>query len=439
MLISVVTVSHEPEHLPRAWQSLRQQSLGGWEWVVVANGRRRTDVIETLSQLRRDSPPPEGCSARFLDGHSLPRGQIGSLKRMGFSLAKGEMLVELDHDDELTPDCLERLAAAARLDRPQMLYSDWVDVQPGGRHVPYLEGHGWGYYPFTDHRGVKYTAVRAFPVTARSLCEIFYAPNHVRAWTRPGYLQSGGHSPEMAVADDQALLIASYLAGLEFVHLPSVLYLYHCRPERTSATEPGNAQIQMVQLELRDRCLHALVQEEMRRRGLPRYDLGGGLDCPPGYIPVDRDLHGGSGGLSCDVRQGLPLADNSVGVFRASDFLEHLTGPEAVAVLNDLYRCLAPGGWLLTHTPAVCDDQGRCGRGAYQDLSHQSYWSSNNWWYFTRREFQRYLPEIRCRFQAVRLMNHYPSDWHRLHLIPYVTADLMAVKDGQRVPGPLTC
>jgi len=36
-------------------------------------------------------------------------GYIGSIKRYAAGLSTGEILVELDHDDELTPTCLEKM------------------------------------------------------------------------------------------------------------------------------------------------------------------------------------------------------------------------------------------------------------------------------------------------------------------------------------------
>ena len=39
-------------------------------------------------------------------------GYIGAIKRYAAGLCTGEILVEVDHDDELTPDCLEKIVRA---------------------------------------------------------------------------------------------------------------------------------------------------------------------------------------------------------------------------------------------------------------------------------------------------------------------------------------
>ncbi|MFD8413312.1 methyltransferase domain-containing protein [Streptomyces sp. NPDC059650] len=58
----------------------------------------------------------------------------------------------------------------------------------------------------------------------------------------------------------------------------------------------------------------------------------------------------------------LDLADGSVGLVRAVDFLEHV--PQKIPLINELYRLLAPGGMLLSLTPSSD------GRGAYRDISY---------------------------------------------------------------------
>jgi O-antigen biosynthesis protein len=168
-------------------------------------------------------------------------------------------------------------------------------------------------------------------------------------------------------------------------------------------------------------------------------DLGGGHNSPAGYQSVD--LVGGD--INCDIRHGLPFADNSVACVRAYDFLEHIphchdsscnhgedgvTARCVVGVMNEIYRVLAPGGWLISRTPSTD------GRGAFQDPTHVSFWNPNSFWYYTRAEQARYVPGIRCRFQATRIWQSFPSDWHKTHNILYVHADLVALK-GQQQPG----
>jgi len=94
--------------------------------------------------------------------------------------------------------------------------------------------------------------------------------------------------------------------------------------------------------------------------------------------------------------------------------------------MHEVYRCLAPQGWLLSQTPSTD------GRGAFQDPTHVSFWNSNSFWYYTRKDQNRFI-DCSVRFQANRVNNLYPTPWHREHEIVYVRADLLRV-DG-RMPG----
>jgi hypothetical protein len=79
------------------------------------------------------------------------------------------------------------------------------------------------------------------------------------------------------------------------------------------------------------------------------------------------------------------------------------------------------------------------GRGAFQDPSHVAFYNENSFWYLTQAQLRPSLPELTARFQVSHLSTSFPSDWHREVNIPYVVANLLAVKDGPRQGGPVLC
>ena len=96
--------------------------------------------------------------------------------------------------------------------------------------------------------------------------------------------------------------------------------------------------------------------------------------------------------------------------------------------MNEFYRVLVPGGWLMTGTASTD------GRGAFQDPTHQSYWNPNSFWYYTNQNYAKYVKGLTARFQDTRLWQAFPTTWHEENKIPYVFADLVAIK-GQELPG----
>lgn len=428
MLVSVFTPSHNPKWLREVWECLLAQTHTNWEWVVVPNGDDAGMVSEVATALVAGDP-----RVRIIQYHGEPK--IGAIKRFACDNCIGDVFLEYDHDDLITPDCLAAVAEAVDQNGPlTFVHSDDVTCDFAGNSLKFTTEFGWRHYKW-EYEGREYDVNKSMPINARTLCEILYAPDHVRAWTRSAYKLAGGHDPKMAVSDDHDLLVRTYLKGITFHHIARPLYIHRVTADNTHRQRVH--EINEASAVILNNNLYALVAEWCRRNKLLMLDLGGAHNCPPGYKPVDMHLSPEAlkaGGIKIDLtKQRLAEYGTNVGCIRAVDFLEHVPPAMVPTVLSDLYACLAPGGWLLTQTPAVCDDQGRCGRGATQDPDHKSFWSSNSFWYYTDKDFAKYLipGTYKGRFQMVRVANIYPSAWHHLHLIPYVVADMMALKDDE--------
>jgi SAM-dependent methyltransferase len=263
----------------------------------------------------------------------------------------------------------------------------------------------------------------AWEPDAAMMSNICFAPNHVRAWRRSTYEQIGGHDAALVLADDFDLCCRMYLATT-IKRIAQCLYLYRRHDDQTSIAR--NAELQPYAAGVADRYRYELAVRWARLNNLAALDLGAAHDRPVGFVGLDRHA-GADVNVRADASGGLPFATSSVGVVRAHDFLEHVA--DKVAMMNEIWRVLAPGGWLLSSTPSSD------GRGAYQDPTHVSYWNENSFWYYTTARYARYVPEIVARFQANRVRTYYPSVWHEQHQISYVDAALVAVKDGYRPPG----
>lgn len=427
MKLSVITPTHGGGKLAEAWLSLRDQTHDDFEWIVVANGRDADRIVSEVAMI------VDGDTRARVFAHPAFTG-VGAAKKFAFDLGTGEALVELDHDDLLAPAALAEISAAFEDPEIGFVYSDAADFQDGAigqGDVTYLRDDtrpGWVANGFTFYRaqieGVRageYEIPHAFPHTAAALSLIFYAPNHVRAWRRSVYAELGGHNAKLPVCDDHELMLRTYLAT-KMKHVNKPLYLYRVTGDNTWLKNVDT--IRAMTFELRDAYLERLVLRECALLGLPVYDLGGGIDPRVGWTPVDI---GGEAAVKADLTKPWPFADGSVGAFRAHDLLEHL--PDKMHSLSEIHRCLKPGGWLLSMTPSTD------GRGAWQAPDHVSFWNSNAWWYVTRREQARYIDNTTIRFQAAQLDNIHPSPWHRDNNIPYVRANLIALKDGYEGPG----
>lgn len=248
MRFSVVTPTYNtpPHVLARTFASLKKQTHTDWEWVVYDDS---TDdgVWQQLWGFCADErfriTPLRGIS------HS---GSIGKVKRTAFMAAEGEILVELDHDDELTPDCLQELDDAFSSE-VGFAYSDWSEVLADGSTGRYPEGWAFGFGG--EYQVGNDWVMAAPPINRTTASHIVSVPNHVRAWRADLYRSLNGHRTDLAVADDYDLILRTLLAA-DWAHIPKRLYRQHIGPH--TAQRQRNVEIQRLVGEI-----HALYSDQL--------------------------------------------------------------------------------------------------------------------------------------------------------------------------------
>jgi O-antigen biosynthesis protein len=262
-LVSVFTPLYRTGEmrLNRAHRSLVEQGYDNWEWVLYDDSPD-LDTFRLASQLA-DADPRIRV---FRSDRNC--GVIGEVKRRACGLARGDILLEFDHDDELTDHCLGDVVEAATLHPDAgFFYSDCAEIDTDSfASLTYPEGWGMGYgsYRREDYRGRSFTVTNYPMINAATMRHIVGVPNHVRAWRRSAYLASGGFASEVPVADDYELIIRTFLAT-RMVHIQRFGYIQHI--DRSSASNTHrvrNAEIQRLVRLLRwkyeDR-IHARVVE----------------------------------------------------------------------------------------------------------------------------------------------------------------------------------
>lgn len=223
MTISVITPTYNtaPQTLARTWASLKAQTYTDWQWVVYDDS---TDdrVWRQLWGICADE------RYRVLPLRGMANdGSIGRVKRRAFMAAEGDLLVELDHDDELTPDCLQEVHDEWQRGS-QFIYSDWSEVLPDGQTGRYPEGWAFGYG--SEYLDQTYGWVmKAPPVNEVTIRHIVSAPNHVRAWDASLYRSLNGHDASLEVADDYDLIVRTALE-VKPGYVPKMLYRQHISP-----------------------------------------------------------------------------------------------------------------------------------------------------------------------------------------------------------------
>ena len=392
MKISIFTPTHNTAYLNRLYCSLKEQTYKNWEWVIVPNNGAIVDITDERVKV-----------------FSCTSSVIGFLKNYAVKNCTGEIVIEVDHDDELFPTALEECINAFQDESVDFVYSNCCDVFENYKPRCFDDKFGWTnrICQFKNHQLIETVS---FSPTPASLSKIWYAPNHFRAWRKSFYDKIGGHNSELDILDDQDLMCRTYLNG-NMLHIDKPLYVYHIHDNNTCYGEK-NAIIQEVTFDLHDQYIYPMVEKWCDLNNLRKIDLCGAFSKPDGYESVDLN----NADITANLNEKWPFEDGSVGVFRAHDALEHLKDP--IHTMKEAYRCLAPNGWFLTQTPSTD------GRGAFQDPTHISFWNSNSFFYYTKTEQAKYIGTP-VKFQLNRVKNFFPNDWCKTHNIVYVKADLL--------------
>jgi glycosyltransferase involved in cell wall biosynthesis len=235
------------ERIRRTYEGLKNQTWTNWEWVVVDD----SPDDETWKILQEISESDFRVKLHRI--YPLSGGNVGLAKHRAAMLCDGDWLVELDHDDYLTTNCLSKSnKAIEKFPDAGFLYTDCCEMYEDGemktydhnweddyyaRHDNYFDfayaGHSWVHVDGRDVLAHHYPNIN--PLTIRFNISM---PNHARMWERKLYHQIGGHNKKMPVADDLELIIRTFL-NTRMIHLRDVLYFQY---NNKNSTVDNNAQ-----------------------------------------------------------------------------------------------------------------------------------------------------------------------------------------------------
>lgn len=248
-LVSVFTAAYKSQDkIQRVYKSLLNQTYSNWEWVIVDDSGDG-DVTYNRDLLCMDDTRVRRYRQDKRNGY------IGTTKRYAAGLCTGEILLEVDHDDELTRDCLQKIVTAFKL-HPDcgFVYGDCAEPYVDSNNSNWYGwdcGFGYGvYYRVWVHEMNRWQNVlRNTVINGTTIVHLAGLPNHPRAWTKECYHLIGGHREELLVADDYDILIRTFLCT-KYVCIPDLLYIQYRNENGDNSTFTRNKQIQILVGEL---------------------------------------------------------------------------------------------------------------------------------------------------------------------------------------------
>lgn len=239
-LFSIITPIYKtPDFkLQRLYNSLVEQTYSNWEWIVLDDS-----PIEHLDSYNFISNLSKTDSRIKLYSNDKNYGIIGEVKRKAFYLATGDILVEVDHDDELIDTCLENLSIAySYSDDIGFVYGHACEIYEDSENyediIDYGDNWAFGYgrYEITKYKDKYYKVAIVGNINPKTIRHISGIPNHVRSWRKEVYHKIGGHNKILDVADDYELFIRTFLKT-KIAKIDAFTYIQYFERNNTQNTQ----------------------------------------------------------------------------------------------------------------------------------------------------------------------------------------------------------
>jgi len=238
--ISVYTASYNTkERLYVAYESLKNQTHQNWEWSIYDDS---SDDV-TWNVVKDIAKSDTRVLINKNQNQSL-YSRIGYNKFSAVTHCSSDYIVELDHDDALTNDSLEKLLLThKRFPDCGFVYGDWVEMNYESKNeIDYGTCFAWGYgsyydvkHPYHDRQINVACAPSVNPLTIRRLWSLF---NHPKSWKKDLYMKIGGHNRYLNSADDYELMIRTFL-HTQMVHLNHFCYIQYFYNNNTKVSNGG--------------------------------------------------------------------------------------------------------------------------------------------------------------------------------------------------------
>jgi O-antigen biosynthesis protein len=194
--------------LEKAVASVQNQVYPHWELCIADDASTAPNVRPLLRRLVTSDPR---IKVRYLEVN----GDISAASNAAAELARGEYLVLLDQDDELTPDCLLELANAINRDpSPDILYSDDDKIDENDQRFYPQFKPGW---------------------SPELLLSYMYF-GHVFCFRRDLFEEVGGFREGFEGCQDYDLALRLTERTDRITHIPKVLYHWRALPTSTATT-----------------------------------------------------------------------------------------------------------------------------------------------------------------------------------------------------------
>jgi GT2 family glycosyltransferase len=206
-LISVLmpTFNTPPQLLKKTIESINGQWYPNWELCISDDGSTNSKTLQLLKQLEKENNKIKVIYNKI-------NKNISCSTNVALSMAKGEYVVFIDHDDLLEPQALYRVAELALSKQPDFIYSDEILISKNGKSI----------LDYVLRPSFSLEKLRTHPYIV-----------HFIAFKTEFLRGIGGLNEKLSISQDYDLILRTAENTQKIVHIPEILYQW--RTLRNSA------------------------------------------------------------------------------------------------------------------------------------------------------------------------------------------------------------
>ena len=230
------------EKFDRVYNSLLSQHFVDWEWVLIDD----TPLEDNHFAFLREKTKNENRVRLYC--RSENSGNIGNVKNEAVSLCRGQYILELDHDDEILPDCLYDAVKAFEADQEVgFVYMDFANIYENNTKFCYgdfiCKGYG-GYYceKYKDNWVYVYSTPNINNIT---LSHLVCCPNHPRIWRKSLLLQIENYSEFLHICDDYEILLKTAI-NTKMCKISKLSYIQYMNNDNNNFSLIRNSEINRI-------------------------------------------------------------------------------------------------------------------------------------------------------------------------------------------------
>lgn len=241
-IFSIFTTTYNTnDKIFRAYNSLLNQTLKDWEWVIIDDSPNDDNFNFLRKNICNDN-------RIRLYRRNENNGSIGNVKNEAISLCRGKYVLELDHDDEILPFVLQETTDYFDNNSDVgFIYMDFINIYENGNNYHYGDFicKGYGAY-YTQKYNGEWRYVYLTPnINNITLSHLVCCPNHPRIWRRDVLINIGSYCEYLPICDDYEILLRTAL-NTKMAKINKLGYIQYMNDSNNNFSLIRNAEINRI-------------------------------------------------------------------------------------------------------------------------------------------------------------------------------------------------